>query len=491
MTDFTASSRGLPYPLSRAVQLVVTTPAGEEVCGLPEFPEDSDERITVLFRLSLNEFVALASAVDAGVDPAYGADAQKVWWIWVASVMCASFCEEMALCLSTENPVVVESLSQLLENNSTIIQSMINGLQSAGFPQPGLPMSEQQHQTDALPPNTKDGETCLLDELWGGCLYLVQSGNRTITDVFEQLEAASNTLERADIAGKQIPVLGQYVADLPEFADQLESEIAEGYAAAYTEEYEESLACALFCIAQDNCTLSVDDLITVINERLPDPLDVSTWTTFMAAFFTGVFAGEDIANFAFLLYFMALKFGQQFGDTIGLRPLTTIMGLGADVLASDNWSTLCDCGWESVLDFTISDYGFTQIDTGVWADGIGWEDSFFQTGNGYRSVTIELPLAAAANITYAEMTFEYTAGTLDSSGDYTAAVYSEVPDFLIGVLTPTQPVSPEQGEGDYTFNTIRCNLVCGILLGTGDPGGTCTITQLVLRGFGDKPSELP
>jgi len=70
----------------------------------------------------------------------------------------------------------------------------------------------------------------------------------------------------------------------------------------------------------------------------------------------GNFVGQQIVDAMYLLYFTALKFGQQFGDTIGLRPLPVLISLGADYLASDNWEVLCDCPIEcESFDFTVSD----------------------------------------------------------------------------------------------------------------------------------------
>ncbi len=362
MTGFTAPVRLLPFPLDRAVELVVETPAGEEVCGLPVFPADSDERITVLFRLSLNEFVALASAIDAGIDPAYGADAQKVWWIWVARVMCASFCEEMALCLTNESQPVLDALSNLFVTNTQIINAIQQAVAAAGGSTPGAPISASQAAANILPENLPPN--CDMNALWGGCLYLVQSGDRAIGDFFDILEVATNTLERASITASAIPAVGADIAAVAAFADQLLSEIAENYVAAYTQTYEEQLACEIFCAARDTCELSVDTLINVINARFASPLNVSDFALMMASFMTGVYTGEDVANFAFLLYFTALKYGQKFGATVGIRPLTILMGLGADQLASDNWQTLCACPGQcwSTDDFTISDQG--------WASGI-------------------------------------------------------------------------------------------------------------------------
>lgn len=341
---YAALPRPLPYPLDRASNLEVLTPENEDPCGLPAFPEDSDEDITVIFRLSLNKFVALATAIDVGSDIAYSTDGIKVWYMWQAAVMCAQFCEEVALCLTNEDPAVVAALASLITNNQTIINAISNSITNAGGAIPGQPLSPQQMQSDTLPPNVKNetGE-CELNALWGACLFLVQSGNRTITDFFEQVEAASNTLETTAIVAQTIPAAGAYASAAVEFADQLQETLAEGYAGAYTETYENELACALFCAARAGCELTPDMLIQVMAERVGYIEGTENFGVIMEVIGVGVWTGSAIADTAFWMYFGALAFGQQFGDTLGIRPLTDLMSLGADQLNSDNWETLCDC----------------------------------------------------------------------------------------------------------------------------------------------------
>jgi len=351
---FDASPRPLPYPLDRASNLEVIVPEGDEICGLPAFPEDSDEQITVLFRLSLNQFVALATAIDVGSDIAYGNDGLKVWYLWQVAVMCASFCEEMALCFQDENPALMTAVAEAIRNNPTLRLAVSDAISEEGGATPGLPLSETASATNRLPDNVYDEEgDCILDNLWGGILYLVQTANRAINDFFEIIESAGNTLETATIVAETIPAAGDYVAAAGAFADQLQENISEGYAAAYTEEYEEQLACEIFCIAKENCDLSIDQLIEILNQRLPDPGDFSDFGLVMARIGSGTYSGAEIADVAFYLYFTALRFGQQFGATLGIRPLTDMMSLGADFLSSDNWELLCDCPVECTPSFRI------------------------------------------------------------------------------------------------------------------------------------------
>jgi len=341
---FDADPRPLPFPLGEPASVESPSYGGDFLCQVPEFPEDSDEKITVLFRLSLNDFVKIATAVDVGSDIAYGEDGITLWELWSLAYMCASFCEEMSICLTDENSAVVEALSNLIQNNLTIQNAISSAIQQQGGAVPGQPLTPTQAETDTLPENVRDefGD-CNFDALWGACLYLVQSGNRAITDFFEQIEAVSNTLETASIVSQTIPAAGAYVSAATEFADQLQENIAEGYAGAYTETYETELACALFCVAQANCELTPDMLMTVMAERLGYIEGTENFGTVMARIGEGVFIGSQIADSAFYIYFTALRFGQQFGSVLGFRPLTDLMGLGADFLASDNWVLLCEC----------------------------------------------------------------------------------------------------------------------------------------------------
>lgn len=493
---FTAPKRALPYPLDRASNLEVLTPDDLTPCGVPDFPEDSNEKITVLFRLSLNDFVALSTAVDVGSDIAYGDDGIKVWYLWAAAVMCAAFCDEVASCLETENPAVVAALANLIQNNQTIINAISNSITNAGSGIPGQPISEVQAQSDTLPENTKDEEgDCLPNQLWGAVQYLIQSGNRAITDFFEVVEVASNTLERSEIVSQAIPAAGNYISAMAGFADQIGEELAEGYAGAFTEFYEQQLMCDLFCLARDECALTPDMMIQLMYQRLGEPFTIGDFGELMAGVAAGTWVGDEIPDIAFLIYFGAIKFGQQFLSQIGIRPLTVLMSLGADLLASDNWQVLCSCAseWSSDLDFEMSDYGFTFPSIGQYTPGVGMTDTYFAVGGGYRGLGAALTLASPATITGAQMVFEITPGTLAPSGDDTASLVNEASQYLIRVITPEVPVSPLIGTGIVEFNTINVALVCGIGGGgvPNDPGGSCVLKSMRLVGTGTKPPELP
>lgn len=256
---------------------------------------------------------------------------------------CVDFCERMAQCLIDQNVALINALAGALTTNQTLLQAISDANAENGGATPGQPISPSQAIQDLLPENVRTGDDCDLNALWGACLYLVQSGNRAITDVYEQIEVASNTIEAMAIASETIPAAGNYVSAAAQFADQLLENISEGYAGAYTEEYEEQLACELFCLARINCELDLEQVLNAVGARLDFTEVLPDFGVLMTTVGAGTWSGDSIADVSFWTFFAALRFGQVYGDTVGIRPLTVLMSLGADQLASDNWMVLCDC----------------------------------------------------------------------------------------------------------------------------------------------------
>jgi len=371
--------RWLPYLLRFQSSVGPQEITGEDAaCTSPVvFPDDKDEPIEIVFSCSHNEFTQMLSSLIIGGQIAYPETFVNIMNMFLRNWECdMDICERVAACLTENNETLINALADALTGNPTLLQALVTATSENGAGTPGQPLSEEQQQRDLLPPGVKPDDECDYDALWGACLYLVQSGNRAITDFFENLEAASNTLEAATIIAGAIPAAGQYAQAAGNFADQMQENIAEGYAAAYTETYEEELACALFCLARSNdCELPLDGMVAILSDRLSVPGTVVDFGLLMTFVSSGTWIGGDIANIAYLVYFNALKYGQQFGDIIGVRPLSDLMGLGADQLASDNWITLCDCPdtWSKEWDFAIDPYEWNIVSgEGVWESGVGF-----------------------------------------------------------------------------------------------------------------------
>lgn len=394
-------------------------------------------------------------------------------------------CDMVAECFETGNEALIEALANAIRSNPLLQEAIADALTQQGSGVPGRPITTEQATSSLLPDNVKDGfGNCIEDNLWGAMLYVVQSGNRVITDFFEVLEVASNTLESMEIVSKVVPAAGDYISAAAGFADQLQENIAEGYAGAYTESYEQSLACDLFCLARTDCDLSLDAIITVINNRLTAPMDIGDFGEIMSGIATGTWVGDEIADVAFLVYFSALRFGQQFGDQIGIRPLPVIMSLGADQLASDNWTILCDCpdDWEYTATLTElefwDDYAFA--DTGIWSPGNGWGAS----GATYNGQAI-FGIATTAPFLCTSVRVKISAAM---TGDQNGLVIGSL-DLSLATQAIMGAALDFEMAVDLSLNGIAVGYTPNDT-GSGYPDFPGYTYEVTVKGFGYQPPEL-
>jgi len=394
-------------------------------------------------------------------------------------------CEMVAQCFIDQDPDLMAAVAEALRSNPLLLDAISQGISENGGGTPGKPISEEQAQQDTLPENVRDEEgECIPDALWGAMLYAVQSGNRGITDFFQILQAAVEVVEASAIILQNVPAVGGYAASAAQFAAKMQTVIAANYAAAYTESYEESLACDLFCRARANCDMSIDDFIDVLNARLTAPLDIGDMGEIMVGIGSGTWVGDEVADVAFLVYFSALKFGQQFGDKIGIRPLTQLMSLGADQLASDNWATLCDCpgDWEYLV--TLEDLAdwtdYAYADKGVYVPGFGWDagtGGFSFCGVFGRTFTAPTLITSVTPYISAAMT-----------GDENLAAWGGMPDF-----DPAFAQEMTGTEGEIPVAATLNGLAIGYQpnsTGSGAPNFPGYTYQLLVKGYGYQPPEL-
>jgi len=118
MTTPIGIQRKLVYPLTYAESLETETPNVPNVGDivLNWSTTDNDERIPVVLELSLNEYIALASAIDVGMDIAYGANAIYIWWIWIRAM--TNFCETMINCIN-ETPALQDLIASYSNSGVT------------------------------------------------------------------------------------------------------------------------------------------------------------------------------------------------------------------------------------------------------------------------------------------------------------------------------------------------------------------------------------
>jgi len=330
------ASRVLPFPLKDPIQPVPEISDGVVTNLSPDFfPADSEERIDVTLNLSLNEYVALATAIDIGRDIGYGENSQEIWWTWIRSVVGMPTCEQIIACIENDADVTI-ALQQWLNENGY-----------ANANESGTPRNAGVYQDNPLLIDGSTIEDCNNNNLFGAITQFVDFINRRIVDVFEIIETETNIIERSQIALEAFPITDTLAADsAAAFADQLIEEIAEGYDAAFTEELEDEYRCDLFCLVKDTCELSFQTFADYFNGRIGATPPSVQFSEYIEWFLTGDFVGTNIVDAAYSLVCSALSYhSSAFGIDIGAL-LTSINAALND--PNSDWVVLCDdCNPES------------------------------------------------------------------------------------------------------------------------------------------------
>lgn len=245
------------------------------------------------------------------------------------------FCNEMIKCINTDSDV------------QKAIRKLINSSAYAGS-NPGTEMNSEELNTD-IGNAEVNNPTCDLDILWAQCLAVVQTTNRFIVDVLEKIETATNAVELADVAS-DIPVAGETknlvgINFVLEMVQYWQNTIAEGYNAGYTLEYEQNLACELFCSCKGDCLITVQRIFDIMLGRVIEHLnfdDIHDFVSLLETIFGVTLDGTIVTDMAFFAAWGSVVFAQYlFGDVFDGISMNLVLALAVND-ASDDWMILCD-----------------------------------------------------------------------------------------------------------------------------------------------------
>lgn len=476
MSVSNADTRKLSFPLQNPETVVGDTPDD----GTPLIPfswqtTDSQEKVIVTLELSLDEYVALASAIDVGRDIAYGSDTNLLWWIWTRSINPMSFCARVIECIESDADTKA-ALSQYLIDN--------------GYRQEaGNPASPDIYTENPL---LIDGSTivgCDNDNLFGAISQFIEFIDKRLTDLFEILETETNVVERSQIIAEAIPISDSLGVDSVAAAfDQAVEEISEGYAAVFTTELYDEYRCDLFCIGKDTCEMSFQTIADYFNDRIANAPPAGQFAEYIEWLITGDFAGTQIADAAFSIVFSALAYGSS---ALGMN-MERLMQSMVSALNDPNsdWNVLCECGdaWCKVFDF--------DIDNGGWQSGTraaGWTASYtdpYWTKSGNPQVTFEfeIPITVGSIITGISVNTEMirTSGSDSSPGwvwlDHNISTFNEVWRQNSNANTHVRQDYSNQAL-NYTIAKGKLSLAVNVAGGAHEH----RVYSVTLRGTGDNP----
>lgn len=228
---------------------------------------------------------------------------------------------------------------------------------------------------------------------------IVSEIHQSVEDFLELIEYATNAAEGLAMASEQIPLFGTAISGALEFVDWVLETWGETYLAAYNQSVEDELSCAIFCHIMDNCTLSIDDLLAIYEDKgsitIPPANDLEAVLTFAI---DTPFDPDTICVAMF--HYTVLRF-MSWGSLGGFSA-TYLQGLlKNNVSASDySYEDLCDdCVDPEPTDYWFLHYKLTTggqqgTTSGVW-NGSGNDGSW--VGNGYEFNRVT-PAVSTANV---------------------------------------------------------------------------------------------
>lgn len=333
----------------------------DEFLNLIDWPsEDDSERVSVVMKISLQEFVALGNSIDVGSDIAYNGNSAYIWYVWLRALKSMTICDDVADCIETSE--AVETAIANLIQSSSLVQNAISQVQNSSMAI--SPLSQNVIGTNIIP----DGALCTEANKYAMARSIVQELDRLTTDMLEVIEFATSPSEIAAEYIAAIPIFGGAASLALETANWVQDEIQEAYAAAYNATTEVDFSCAVYC-AFSNCDLSYDDIISAyLDQASFEPPSSNDFGVVIDWFLDNVVGSVDniVVGAAHCLVLMCLKWGS---DWFGSGIWTTIDIAIED--AKDEEITVpesCDCDPPEfcvVYDFEASASNWLAYDNGA------------------------------------------------------------------------------------------------------------------------------
>lgn len=332
MDEYAGQPRRLPWPLQYPLTTERTTEDdGDHPPSSFVWPEDSDERVPILFSLSLNEYNVLASTIDVGSDIAYGEDALRVTWLWLRNMRIqVPICSLIIDCLENDTDTQ-QAIASLIINNE-LVRNAVN--QVAGKGAPMLPWEIE------LPVS----QGCDLDKLFAQTTGIIDQMNINNVDFLEILAAATAPARKLAAAISAIPIIETLpIDDAIDWVAKMQAEIVTNYNSQYTSSLRDTYRCDLFCIAQEkaDCELSYGDIKTYFNNRLGAALDPANLLMAIVQYtILGTWAGTTVVDIMMLNQISIWEVAGNWMD-INLRTLQAVTKISSNYPDSD-WETLCE-----------------------------------------------------------------------------------------------------------------------------------------------------
>jgi len=307
---------------------------------------------------------------------------------------------------STGGAMSCTDVADCIDNEEVVQDAIENSITGNGFspnpdtnisPSPSPTLSETSKAENLLPVSL-DCENLPL--VMGLARAIVKELHDSAEDFFEGLEYATNAAEAAVFVVENIP-FAKPAASLLEFADWVLETMKETYQAAYNQDSEDELACMIYCHMIDTCSLSINDLVSLYEDKgsitIPPGNDINEVLSF--AIETSLSA--DIITVA-IFHYQILRL-LAWGSYGGFSAAYLRMIINNNVSAYDYSYDLClDCPpdetptdyWCLYYDFRLGQF---ETQSTVWNggqnDGAWGGDGYYCNKNSASTQNISFGIA--------------------------------------------------------------------------------------------------
>lgn len=363
---------------------------------------------------------------------------------------------------------------------------------------------EPQNQTIMDSQLIDDPAGCDNDIIFGmttGITDLINHISEDMLDIFVQ--AASPSGRIGDMI-EAIPGIGILpIDDIFQFVESVMDDFQSSYDAAYTSQLRDDIRCDLFCLAVDDCELTMEQLRDYFQDKLTASISIDFWDGFIDDLIENFYSGVQAVWGLGLLITQAIIVGGSITGYDIDKVVTSITAMLND--PDSDWSILCTgCGWTYNSDwdtaeetwipsFAAAPYDDPQA---IWSSGNGFDSVDVQqsAGSWGRMDAINRAIADT-HINNVELTYDMTKGAFTGPS---AAAVAITCDLVAGgqdvqIISYT---SVSNGSGQ-TFNSpvnAECDRVwvlsrCSRQPTEGALSGACKSESVEIDGVGTNPFE--
>lgn len=392
--------------------------------------ELEDTTNTLVLEVTAEQYMKLLSAALDGANRNWPESYIAVIYPLIkAAKVSNALCTAIAECIENSESDTYAALQDFLLSqlqNNTDVQDAINGIGNVdGTAVAGV--------TDAI------AAECDLDVLFGFCKQVVQLMNLEVEQFFEVLEVITNNVEFAAYVGDEAPAL----ATVASFVSYLQNTLVESYLANYDIDYENDLACEIFCFAKDqpDCELNWFNITDIMADRVGEDLTNLSLSSLLTYILSGGWSGDEFCDAAILVFAFVMQIGGAWTG-ISFGKIQQIVQSFFNDPDSD-WQTLCGCGWYEFIDVGSSTPDNWTLDWGYTASD--YAGSTTSGDDGKTSHQIHTTLAAR-KITQLDWR-----GGADANAP-TRTVYAELVASSVVKETLSWQLSSATGLQNHTFN---------------------------------------